>query len=607
MIKPNFIVSVYPKTWIKGAKKLFIAEPYVHHVLEKNDELKNYESVEVAPFIRSTREELIEDNNFIDQKYHKYIPILAERLNKIHNTNYDEFFWKKCLALGLIRYITLFYDVFKVCEKNFLVEKYDCMTLSKKSYFIPKDFNEQRDFFQSTAYGQEQVFSIYISLFYPEKFKSVADKFFWPTLPSDSAKGRFSRVLDKFSRVTRAKILGVFIDKAYRFKKTNVAVIESFFHRAQLNELVVKSHGAIKSVRIKSDFIFSKNIKWSKRSKIAEINDDFDRFDRFFFKSIEYCFPKAFIEDFNLVYSSYIKYFKSFDKLKYVVNESWIGNNHSSIAMAILQQKGIKHIYNEHNFLSHHFLRNNHKYLFPLVDEFVTLGWYKKDVPKLIKGASLFEWDNKEKYKIEHNIAFITGNPPIKAPEISSSCGNFGAFNAKSHLDFNKKFFGNVSESTLGEMLYRGYPIDRFPISHLKPTMVAYDQDYVLKKYLDKVKFIDYTSQTGKILMQKSRLIIVDYLSTAYVESILANKPTVFFWNKDIYYLEDEYKDIYSQLISAGICQTDPINAAKLIESIKADPEVWWNSPVVQNARKNFISENFGDPSIIKNILLDLT
>ena len=600
MIKPNFIVSVYPKTWIKGVKKLFIAEPYVHHVLEKNDELKNYESVEVAPFIRSTREELIEDNNFIDQKYHKYIPILTERLNKIHNTNYDEFFWKKCLALGLIRYITLFYDMFKVCEKNFSIEKYDCLTLSKKSYFIPKDFNEQRDFFQCTAYGQEQVFSIYISLFYPEKFNSIADNFFWPTLPSDSAKGGLFRVLDKFSRVTSAKIFGVFFDKAYRFRKPKVAIIESFFHRRHLNELVSKSHGVIKLVRIKSDFKFSENIKWSERIKISEIDDDFDRFDCFFFKSLECCLPKIFIEDFNQVYSSYIDYFKPFDKLKYVVNESWIGNNYSSIAMAVLQKKGIKHIYNEHNFLSHHFLGNNHKYLFPLVDEFVTLGWYKKDVANLIKGASIFEWVDGKKHTKEHGILFVSGQPAVKTPEINASYGDFGAFNAKSHLEFNYNFFNKLQENTLRKVVYRGYPVDRLIVSHLNPHMFAYDQEYVLRPYMKKFKLIDNVSRSAKVLMQKSRLIVVDYLSTSYIESMLANIPTIFFWNQEIYPLEEEYSDFYATLIAAGICQIDSSSAAEFIESIINDPEKWWGQTLVQDAKNTFLADNFGHVNVLK-------
>jgi len=550
---------------------------------------------------------LVFDNNFIDQKYHKYIPILAGRLNKIHDMNHDVFFWKKCLGLGLVRNITLFYDMFKVCEENFSDKEHDCRILSENSYYIPKDLNDQRDFFQCTAYGQEQMFSVYMHLFYPDQFELIEDKFHWPKLSNAESKSVFFRALKKISRITVDKLIGKIISYISKIRKPKVAIIESFFYASHLTNLIVKSKGLIRAIPIKSNFAYSSELQLKKRIDIAAIQDDFDRFDSFFFTSMRYCFPKIFIENFEQVFSFYSKYFEKFNKLNYVVNESWIGNNHSSIAMAILQQKGIKHIYNEHNFLSHHFLGNNHKYIFPLVDEFISLGWYKNNVPKLIKGASLFEWAEKHKYSKEHEITFITGIPPIKTPEVSSSYGDFGAFNAKSHLDFNKVFFDNLETSTLNSVLYRGYPIDMYPTSQLSSPMVRYDQDYVLKKYLDKVKFVDYTSQSAKILMKKSRLVIIDYLSTSYVESLLANIPTVFFWNKDIYFLEDEYKDIYLSLISVGICQTDPVEAANFIEKIKNEPELWWGSKPVQDARNDFLFRNFGRPEVMKNILLELT
>ena len=104
-MKPNFVISVYSKLWLKKSKELFIAEPYIRHFLEKNNLLKKYKFIKVASFIRSTREELVLDNDFINSKYYKYLKILTNRLNNIHGVNHSNFFWKKCLALDLIRYI----------------------------------------------------------------------------------------------------------------------------------------------------------------------------------------------------------------------------------------------------------------------------------------------------------------------------------------------------------------------------------------------------------------------------------------------------------------------------------------------------------------------
>ena len=60
-MKYNFIVSPNRNAWIKNAKKLFIAEPYVYHVLEKNNKLGNYKDIKVAPHYRDTKEKLLDD------------------------------------------------------------------------------------------------------------------------------------------------------------------------------------------------------------------------------------------------------------------------------------------------------------------------------------------------------------------------------------------------------------------------------------------------------------------------------------------------------------------------------------------------------------------
>ncbi|MBI3633887.1 MAG: hypothetical protein HY226_06410 [Candidatus Vogelbacteria bacterium] len=608
-MKSNFIVSVYRKNWINGAKRLFLAEPYVHHVLEKNGELQSYDEIQLAPYFRKNREELIRDHNFVDQKYQKYVPILASRLNKIHNTNYDDFFWKKCLALGLIRYITLFYQTYQVCESCFSIEMHDCRVLSERSYHISNDFDEHRDFFQCTAYGQEQIFSIYMSIFHPDRFESVDDKFSWPILPMPNSDKRISflgRIVRKLSTTKPAKIVARIASKIYRLRTPRVGIIESYFSIEHLNDLIMKSNGLIQPIALNRNFSFDSDVSWDNRELISQTSSDFDRFDRFFFASLKYCLPKVFIEEFTQVYTHYDKYFKRFRKLKFVVNESWIGFAYAAFAMAILQKQGTKHIYNEHNFLSHQFLCNNHKYIISLVDKFVTLGWHDQSIANLVRGGSLREWLADAEYPKEYEILFVSGQPAVKAPEFNASYGDFGAFNAQRHLKFDLEFFSALKRSTIRTVVYRGYPVDDFVVAHVQPPMYAYDQEYVLKEYVKEFKLIDNHHRSAKELMQQSRLIVIDYLSTSYIESMLADIPTIFFWNEEICPLGEDQMDFYKSLIEVGICQTNPVRGAQFIESIKNSPEKWWQLKPVQDAKNNFLDNNFGDPIKLKNQLLNL-
>ena len=142
--KKNFIISYSKTFWEKDSKKKFIADPYVYHVLERNDDIKNYDEIEVANYLRNTKNDLIEDDDSVNLKYDKYIKILASQLNHIHNRNYKLAYWKKSLSMAFIRYITAFYNTFKICETYFNPETHICNILSKDSYFTPKDFEEHR-------------------------------------------------------------------------------------------------------------------------------------------------------------------------------------------------------------------------------------------------------------------------------------------------------------------------------------------------------------------------------------------------------------------------------------------------------------------------------
>ena len=61
---------------------------------------------------------------------------------------------------------------------------------------------------------------------------------------------------------------------------------------------------------------------------------------------------------------------------------------------------------------------------------------------------------------------------------------------------------------------------------------------------------------------------------------------------------------IYDGLIDSGICQTNPITAAKFINKIKDNPRLWWDSDPVKKNREAFLKENFGEPEILINHLI---
>lgn len=624
-MQTNFIISAYQKLWINGPKDLFIVEPYVYHVLEKNEELNKFINIKVAPFRRQSKLDMINDSDYVDKKYEKYIVILAKRLNQLHATTHSENFWRKVLSMAFIRYITLFHDLFQKCELYFNDTEYVCNILSQESYYIPLDFEDHRVFFQNKDYGQEQIFSIYIKLFYPDKFNEINQQpiQLYKEIEHDGLKIKTSdaeqsvykffikKMIKRLQNVTLKKIIRkiytiTFGNIKEQIKQDNInknmliGIIGSYFSEKNLKELITKSNALIYPLDWNIDLnTENENIDWDKRTYLAEFENDFDRFDKFFFNSIKYCLPKAFVEHYNKIEGFYKKKFSKYIKLQYVISEGWISNTYMSIALALLQEMNIRHITNEHNCIFHIYAGSYIAHVILMSDIFVTLGWDDSKIPNLVKGASLFLFTIEGKYSKKYKILYISAPANVKMPHYSSSYG-IDEENAPKSLKFVSAFLYNLKDETLKEITYRCYPKANWI------QLLSYNKEYILRSCLKHIKNFSDTCESSKIQMLQAELVVIDYISTSYLESLSMNVPTVFFWDTDSYYLRDEYCDFFKPLVDVGICQTNPVNAANFVESIKDNPQKWWGQEDVQKAKNEFLNKNLGKPEVMIDYLLEL-
>lgn len=594
-MRANFLVSAHPRARIPEARRLFVTDPYVTYVLEQSGEIRRYDEVVTASPARTNREAFLRDHEFVDGKYHRYVAILAQRLDEIHGTRHGQRFWQKAMALALLRHITFCYDLLQACETYLHPDEHDCRILSESSFFVPSDFNEHRRFFQHTDYGQEQLFGTYCRLFYPGKFAEWDDRHDWPVADEVPASPRLS-FAHRLGRLTPARLLR----RALRLREPQVAIINSYFSRDNLDRLLVESRGRIQHIPIPARARSSAPLDWVLRRAISREEGGFDRFDRFAFAALCHGMPREFVEDFASICSSYRQFLERRGTLRWIVCEAWIGDSASALLLALAGARGTRHLYNEHNYFAHPFLGNNLKYLFPLVDRFMSLGWKAPNIPNLVPGASLFRWAEQGDGQPGREILYVSSIAQARPPEVNASYGEAGPLNAASYFCFVREFFAGLSPATVGEVVFRAYPA-----RHAR-NMQSYDMRLCLKEVLARVKRFDDFSPSGRQLMRSARLVIVDYVSTAYLEALVADIPMVFFLNREAYLLEDAYRDFFDELIAAGVCHIDPGTAARLVEQIKDGPETWWRSRAVRSARDRFLSRNFGSPETAIRQLRDL-
>lgn len=587
--KSNFVVSNLKEMWIKDSRQIHLHESYIHTHLVKANEIQKYNRVTVRELKKQSQLELEKNANYVDEKYKKYVKIICRRLNELHLAIHDEAFWEKALSLGFIRYITILHDAFTGFKNEFDPDKHSSNILDTGSYFTPADFEEHRDFFANTDLGREQLFSIYANNFIDTKLPKVGID-----IKAAKEKGN-KRHLTKLVKNTKNIIVGLMLFK----RRIKVGVLGCNFSRQSYKKIIKRSFLKVYPIdTLLGSKIRSTKFNESMRVALSRFEDDFDSFDKFFFSSLMFCFPKIFIENFESISSRYIKILNELSGMTHIVAENWISNSYHSLFLAYSKRYSIVNICNEHNFISHPYAGKYISYIRNLCDIYVSLGWESEKYKGVKPYGSMYQFTCEKKLVQNHDILYVSSAPIVFQVHYSSSYGENG-WNADSHLKFVKDFFKGLDVNTLQKVRYRPYPVNG--------NWLTYDKNFILSDVLAGIGSFGNHSVPSRVEMLSSKLVIVDYLATAYLESIIMNIPTIVFRNPNTYYLKSEFVDFFKPLLDANIMFDDPRDAALFVNKVSVNPIAWWSSDRVQLARADFLRSNIAANEELSNYLVGLT
>jgi putative transferase (TIGR04331 family) len=113
------------------------------------------------------------------------------------------------------------------------------------------------------------------------------------------------------------------------------------------------------------------------------------------------------------------------------------------------------------------------------------------------------------------------------------------------------------------------------------------DESYVLRAVPDLALCRgDLTRQ-----MLGCRLLVLDHYGTTLHLALAANVPTLCFWNRREWGMEEDTERTLDALAGAGILQPGPEAAAAMAAAVWAEIAVWWASPEVQAARRLWLEK----------------
>ncbi len=235
-----------------------------------------------------------------------------------------------------------------------------------------------------------------------------------------------------------------------------------------------------------------------------------------------------------------------------------------------------------------------------LTDEFLSIGWGKTGKPSnFIKSGSLFQWKLTEsKRNKDIDLLFVLGCPTARSPEINSAYSDSDPYGSTVYIESTKSFLANLSPTVLSNTYIRGYPKEKLE------NCQYWDQAWEFRKYIANARCYDDSTNSGKDLISRARMVVVNYLSTTHLESLISDTPTIIIWNSKSAHFTTEYFDLFDDLLNAGVCHRNPIDAANFVDANIKNPYRWWNSTQVRTAVGKFLTSNIGDQLSLQTHLL---
>jgi len=208
-----------------------------------------------------------------------------------------------------------------------------------------------------------------------------------------------------------------------------------------------------------------------------------------------------------------------------------------------------------------------------ICDHYLSWGW-GNGINKVIP-LGTFKKPLKNKKKANDNISIV-----LLLSAASRYIGGIQSIPASSqwidYFDDQMEFYENLSDQVASKMSIRLYPHD-----------YHWSQSQRWKEKFPHSK-IDNCEDKYMNVLAKTDLLISGWNTTAYLESMLSNVPTIIFWEPGYFEIRNDAKELFKKLKVVGIFHETPISAANHVKNIWGDIDSWWNDPDVISVRNEF-------------------
>jgi putative transferase (TIGR04331 family) len=481
--------------------------------------------------------------------YKVILPLLVDELNRIHKLEKSEQYWETIIGTWLIAFIQVVYERYVTILDYKKYSEFTTLLLSENSFTTPLSYGV---FTQKISQDDKYNYQLYSQIisFLGNDFSSVeyntADKYIFRH-KSSLKKKAFSSIFNFFS------------------KNKDITLSSPYFSN---NRNLFRFLGKVNFNEFDDDFSFKFEKDLKKREILFEQKND-NEFINLLFYLFKHNFPILYLEGFKefrgFVLSKKYPLSKVFVTATALhsneIYKFFIAENRDKIKLILLQHGGGYGIY---SISTLEFLERI------IADKYLTWGWSEDS--KTISNSH--EKLNKKIFPKKKGYVLYVGKAPLKY--IIRFSGTYNSSqNTTIYLPKVLSFLSNIKN--IRQFMYRGYISD-----------IGFNISKEIRNSFPELKFDD-NSKKFHYRLKEAKLFVTDHVHTTYLETLAMNFPTVIFITKEVHsFREPKY---FKLLENAKILFYNEIEAAKHVNKIAENPEVWWNSDEVQTARKKFVHQ----------------
>jgi putative transferase (TIGR04331 family) len=570
MVGKTLVTTAIEQTWpkIESEPALFLGEWCKRYIRKEKWAKLN---ATVVPYHWDDRKILYKDYKYLEGLYENLLLELSYKLNKIHSVEFSVHYWRILIGPWLGYFIQILFDRWTMLGKS--IESFEflnCRIIERDPLSVtPNDMNHFISFYKNddwneAIYGQllEKYFSKLIKI---EKVKlqqknknSVIRQGLNVKLSS-----QLKRWVLQLSALIPGKDLHFFIS-TYLPLKTNMML------QLRLGQIprIWKSPDPPIAMADES------KRQW--QLGVNEFNDG--SFETILRQFIPLQIPTCYLE-------GYDRLMKVVDQLPWPnkpksmftsdcyssddVFKAWSAGKVETNTPLIIGQHGGHFGMNLFSFHEEHQIK--------IASKWVSWGWKDVTRPQIIPVGNLKIFGKKVAYNLSGGALMVE----MLIPPFSYHLSAFPV--SRQWLDYysdQKAFLGALSKTLRKQVLLRLY----------YGEVEGWNQFERWQEEMPEVK-LDLGKQDITKLLGKSRLCIVSYNATTYLETFSWNIPTIIFWNQEHWELREEVKPYFDLLHSVGIFHKTPESAAQHMTEVWDDVSSWWESSEVQNAKIEFCKQ----------------